>query len=1070
VSGVRRVVVSPRASLRLDAAVAWLTERAPDEPLLVLGASLEAAAHIVRRAGRATLGWRTTTLDRFAAELAAPALAQDGLSIASTIATEAICTRVIDDLHRQGRLGRLEPIARTPGLPRAVARTIQEIRHADTDAAHVPDDLRRIVECFEGTLREYGLADRPLVLRLATVAIHSVPPVLLLDVPARTRTEARLLAALANAASHVLATVPAGDDAARTYHEEALGTAAELLSPAQGDALSRLQARLFEGGGTGPTSGESQEVVVLSAPGEDRECVEIARHIHEEAARGIPFDRMAVLLHAPHLYRAPLEVALRRAAVPAWFARGSRAPDPSGRSLLALLYCIEDGFSARRFAEYLSLGEVPQATAQGTPPPPAPRDEVFFPPDDELLAPTPSVEGPELDVANVEHAGTVRSPRRWEELLVEAAVIGGLDRWERRLRGLARELKLQAAAAEQQGENETLGARLARRRDELDNLSDFALPLLAELDRLPRRGATWRDWIDGLARVASRALRHPERVLALLAELEPLSSVGPVTLLEVRGVLARRLGDLAVPPTGRRFGRIFVGDPDSARGLDFDIVFVPGLAERVFPGKVVEDPILSDVARAALPGLETNEQRAQRERAALRMAVGAAMRRAFLSWSRLDAEQGRPRVPSFYGLEVARATKGVLPSFDDFARKADLVGEARLGWPAPEDPKDAIDEAEHDVALLARAATLPKEDAESTGRCLLDGNVHLGRAIRARGRRWMARAFTPADGLVDPRPLGKDALAAHALSMRPYSPTTLEQFATCPYRFLLKAVHRLEPREEPVSIEHMDPLTRGSLVHDVQFELLTALHNEGSLPVRPAALAEVFRRLDAVLDGVAERYRDDLAPAIPRVWRDEVEAIRADLREWLRRAAEERVWTPARFEIAFGLPTRDIKDEASTIDPVTLECGISLRGAIDVVETRLPDRLRVTDHKTGKVRVESGAVVAGGAALQPVLYALAAEKLFPGRVVEAGRLYYCTRAGGFEERVVPLHDGARDAIAEVARTIGAFLDGGHLPAAPAKGACRWCDYLPVCGPHEERRVRRKSVEGIEGLAKLREMP
>ena len=107
---------------------------------------------------------------------------------------------------------------------------------------------------------------------------------------------------------------------------------------------------------------------MLSAPGESRECVEIARRIHAAARDGIPFDRIAVLLRAPDAYGPFLVEALRRAGVPAHFARGARRPDPSGRALLALLACAAEGYSARRFAEYLSLGEVPQRAPGGDPP------------------------------------------------------------------------------------------------------------------------------------------------------------------------------------------------------------------------------------------------------------------------------------------------------------------------------------------------------------------------------------------------------------------------------------------------------------------------------------------------------------------------------------------------------------------------------------------------------------------------------------------------------------------------------------------------------------------------------
>jgi superfamily I DNA/RNA helicase len=100
-------------------------------------------------------------------------------------------------------------------------------------------------------------------------------------------------------------------------------------------------------------------VVLFSAPGEGREAVEIARRLMQEAERGVPFDQMAVLLRAPQTYLGVLEHALDRAGIPAWFHRGTRRPDPAGRALLALLACADENLSARRFAEYVSLGQVP---------------------------------------------------------------------------------------------------------------------------------------------------------------------------------------------------------------------------------------------------------------------------------------------------------------------------------------------------------------------------------------------------------------------------------------------------------------------------------------------------------------------------------------------------------------------------------------------------------------------------------------------------------------------------------------------------------------------------------------
>src|SRR5512138_3056659 len=132
-----------------------------------------------------------------------------------------------------------------------------------------------------------------------------------------------------------------------------------------------------------------------------------------EAERGLPFDRMAVLLRAPSQYRPLLEEAFSRAGIPAHFAAGSLRPDPAGRAFLALLGCAAEGLSARRFAEYLSLGEVP-AAIEGAPP----AADRWVPPDAELtvraadepaMAAEPEL-APDVDAPVV--AGSLRAPWR----------------------------------------------------------------------------------------------------------------------------------------------------------------------------------------------------------------------------------------------------------------------------------------------------------------------------------------------------------------------------------------------------------------------------------------------------------------------------------------------------------------------------------------------------------------------------------------------------------------------------------------------------------------------------------
>ena len=127
------------------------------------------------------------------------------------------------------------------------------------------------------------------------------------------------------------------------------------------------------------------EVEVFSAPGESRECVEIARRVLALARNGIPLDRIAVLLRSAKEYRAHLDEAFARADIPVHFARGAVRPDPAGRAFYSLLKCAAEGLSARRFAEYLSLGQVPDAAPGGLPPEATERGDRWVVPDPELV-------------------------------------------------------------------------------------------------------------------------------------------------------------------------------------------------------------------------------------------------------------------------------------------------------------------------------------------------------------------------------------------------------------------------------------------------------------------------------------------------------------------------------------------------------------------------------------------------------------------------------------------------------------------------------------------------------------
>jgi CRISPR/Cas system-associated exonuclease Cas4 (RecB family) len=263
-------------------------------------------------------------------------------------------------------------------------------------------------------------------------------------------------------------------------------------------------------------------------------------------------------------------------------------------------------------------------------------------------------------------------------------------------------------------------------------------------------------------------------------------------------------------------------------------------------------------------------------------------------------------------------------------------------------------------------------------------------------------------------------------------------------------------------------LTRGAIFHAVQFRFFNAAKEHSLLPFREKKLAWTLDLLDRIVNEVAAEYEEQLAPAIERVWRTEIDNLRADLRAWVIDSIPEHVeWTPWRFEYGFGLQSGAGHDESSREEPAILETGLRLRGSIDLVETN-GTTLRVTDHKTGRAQA-APAYIGGGEVLQPVLYAMAAEVLF-GKPVVSGRLYFCTQRGGYCRDEVSLSERARKEVDRLVRHIDKSIQTGFLPAAPKEGACELCDFQCVCGPYEQERVRRKEPDALDGLVEIRNAP
>src|SRR5437588_5312423 len=258
-----QIIVSHDALARLSAAAEWVSAYSPHSEILVLSTTREAGDEFVRNSttdSGARFGLARTTVDRFAVNLAAPILVRSGRVPTTSLSLEALTARCVHLLISEEALAYFAPVAKRPGFPRAVARTLDELRMNAIDIEAIRElprggaDLAALAECVERELASAKLADRATIFEAALEAAqhsalstqHLSRPLLLLDLSIQTTREAALIEALAQQAPQTLATVPRGDSRTIAMLERVLGYRGKSIESKASDSLSTLKAHLFE--------------------------------------------------------------------------------------------------------------------------------------------------------------------------------------------------------------------------------------------------------------------------------------------------------------------------------------------------------------------------------------------------------------------------------------------------------------------------------------------------------------------------------------------------------------------------------------------------------------------------------------------------------------------------------------------------------------------------------------------------------------------------------------------------------------------------------------------------------
>jgi ATP-dependent helicase/nuclease subunit B len=434
-----------------------------------------------------------------------------------------------------------------------------------------------------------------------------------------------------------------------------------------------------------------------------------------------------------------------------------------------------------------------------------------------------------------------------------------------------------------------------------------------------------------------------------------------------------------------------------------------------------------------------------------------------------------------------------------------------------EDVQRAIGEVWNAAPDTRRSAFI--DEAAEAGTFAPDQHARIRDGVECAAAR-ADTTLSPYDGKLSPETIAEIHTEAER---KPYSPSRLETYATCGFKYYMRRVLGIEA-PDPLTREP-DPGVRGTYIHDTLEHYYLSLQSELGEPVDPGGDFEVRQEqlLEVALDRLNNAFGDYPETAFHKQWLTSVLAglgtpedneyygpegqaddgrpvARGLFYRFLEHEFDEPAKTTARptwFEARVGQPYdagTPVGDDPAVIE--TPQGPVPVHGLIDRIDTvqgTTPVQAVVRDYKTGtSIPGESDALL--GLNFQLPLYALMAEDALD-KIETVGAAYYQvsppksvnSRSGqltsqemaayhGSDDVDVPLlrhsyphfetHEAFREFVEDVtASRLGELAagirEGRFQPTVldPSDAGCRYCDYAHVCDVRPHQ--RQETIQHID---------
>ncbi len=692
--------------------------------------------------------------------------------------------------------------------------------------------------------------------------------------------------------------------------------------------------------------------------------------------------------------------------------------------------------------------------------------------------------------------GPSRAPvNRWDDISARAGVVQGLEQWNARL---LRFSEIGSLRDEHVAHSEAEAGAA-------HSLREFVQRLAVDLETPSGGWSAWAAWAAvTLKRYLEPSKTWPQseqiavdEVLKAIEELADLDVVGSAPDLAVfrdavgSELATRPLHDdraVALPASegearersldhrglpGSVGSGVFVGTPGDARGLLFKRVHIVGGADEFFPGLVRSPPLLD--ADVEHPDWATSERVVQELHEELRTVLGLSEEPATVTRPLIDPRNGRELLCSRW--------------FDPSGEFGRWAEEDLASFTA-----DVMSEAAERIALSGHER-------------LLSDLVRFSMAGGPLSAHPAVQGEEPAPGGVRTPPLHASIAAARTPKTVPFSrfegnvgatlardvagelsPTRLEQYATCPRRYLLDRELHLGAPFRPEATEQMEPRDRGTLVH----QILASYIEERIEEHAPASIDRllVIAEENFAVANEEGRCGSPLMAAVER----------ANLLRDLRRFFEEDTLEPLAAELAFGAVAsaddtpEDRRESSSSPLPaattgaveIELAHGRSVRfgGSVDRIDRDADGTIVVSDYKTGRqsdLDQLKKDPVAGGTRLQLPIYALAAKAYAQWDGLVRARYWNISWDRHRPSYSCTLDDRLMGRFKEVVSTIASGIESGVFPAYPGEeeyrdrrptfANCRYCDFDRLCPTDRDRRwALAATTPEVEPVLRLADDP